>query len=53
LAHKRPKFDKNKRVKAIARKRVGSPPPARVLDEKPLRVKPKHKIDWTDSAEEQ
>ncbi|MGA8026786.1 MAG: hypothetical protein WB992_06540 [Bryobacteraceae bacterium] len=41
-----PKYDKTKAVKAIARKRVGSPPAARVLDEKPIRSKPKHKTAW-------
>jgi hypothetical protein len=36
-------YNKNKSVKAIARKRVGSPPAARLLDEKPARAKSKHK----------
>jgi hypothetical protein len=43
-----PKYNRTKAVKAIARKRVGSPPPARILDEKPIRKKPKHKKHWTD-----
>ncbi len=44
LTVKRPrKFNKNKQVKAIARKRVGSPAPARPLDERAIRTKPKHK----------
>ncbi len=37
------KLDKTKRVKAVARERVGSPKPARVLKDKRLREKPKHK----------
>jgi hypothetical protein len=42
------KYDKTKAVKAIARKRVGSPPPARTLEEKPIRAKAKHKKHWTE-----
>jgi hypothetical protein len=37
------KTDKTKRVKAVARERVGSPKPGRVLKDKRLREKPKHK----------
>jgi hypothetical protein len=37
------KLDKNKRVKAVARDRVGSPKPGVVLADKRLREKPKHK----------
>jgi hypothetical protein len=48
---KRAKLDKNKRLKAIARERVGSPKPARIIEEKPKRDKAKYKPDWT-SAEE-
>jgi hypothetical protein len=40
---KKYKLNKNKEVKAIARERIGAPPPARALDEKPVRTKPKHK----------
>ncbi len=41
---KKPKeLDKTKRVKAVARDRVGSPRPGRVLEDKRLREKPKHK----------
>jgi hypothetical protein len=43
MARKRPKFDKTKRVKAIARKRVGNPPAARALEERATRSQPKHK----------
>jgi hypothetical protein len=39
-------------VKAVARKRVGSPPAARVLGTEPLREKPKHKKNWTVSTDE-
>jgi len=46
---KRPrKYSKTKAVKAIARKRLGSPKPARVLEEKPARSRPKHKKKWTE-----
>lgn len=52
MAAKRPrKFSKNKQVKAIARKRVGNPAPSRVLDERPVRSKPKHKKNWLQEAE--
>ena len=34
---------KAKRVKAIARERIGTVPPARVLEETSQRSKPKHK----------
>jgi hypothetical protein len=40
---KRKSLDKTKRVKAVARERVGSPKPARVIEDKRLREKPKHK----------
>lgn len=40
---KRKKFDARKEVKAIARERVGSPKPARVIEPKSERRKPKHK----------
>ncbi len=43
---KRLKYDKTKAVKAMARKRVGSPPAARALDERAIRRKPKYKKDW-------
>jgi hypothetical protein len=43
MARRRPKYDKTKEVKAIARKRVGSPPAARTLEERATRSKPKHK----------
>jgi hypothetical protein len=40
---KRKKFDVKKEIKAIARERVGSPKPARVIEPKPVTRKPKHK----------
>ncbi len=48
MASRKPKklVSKSKRVKAIARERVGVVKPARVLDEKPIRGKPKHKRSW-------
>jgi hypothetical protein len=42
------KYSKNKAVKAIARERVGSPKPSRVVAAKLARPKPKHKKSWTD-----
>lgn len=50
MARKRPNFDRVRRVKAIARDRVGTTPPSRALSEKPLRDKPKHKKQlWTEA----
>jgi hypothetical protein len=43
IVMKRKKFDVKKEVKAIARERVGSPKPARVLNEKENSRHPKHK----------
>jgi hypothetical protein len=37
------KLDKTRRVKAVARERVGTPKPARVIADKRVRDKPKHK----------
>lgn len=50
---KRPKklASKSTRVKAIARERVGSPKPGRVVDEKPRRSTPKHKKSWQDEPD--
>jgi hypothetical protein len=41
------KLDKNKRVKAMARERVGIPAPSRPLEEHPANSKPKHKKPLT------
>jgi hypothetical protein len=40
---KPPKLNKTKRLKAIARERVGAPKPAFAIPEKAKRAKPKHK----------
>jgi len=40
---KPPKPNKTKRLKAIARERVGAPKPAFAIPEKSKRTKPKHK----------
>jgi hypothetical protein len=47
---KQRKYDKVKAVKEIARKRIGSPPPPRTIDEKSARAKPKHKKPWTEEG---
>ncbi len=52
MATKKAKFDKARRVKAVARKRVGSPKPARTLDERMLRSKPKYKEAWSEGVAE-
>jgi hypothetical protein len=51
MANKRPRPSKAKRVKAVARKRVGAPKPARALDERQEREQPKHKKRWQDEAD--
>jgi hypothetical protein len=44
MTRRKPKpFDEKKEVRAIARERVGTPPPSRVIAPKHLRKKPKHK----------
>jgi hypothetical protein len=43
MAKKKALPSKSKRVKAVARKRVGTVPPSRPLDEREVREKPKHK----------
>jgi hypothetical protein len=40
---KRPAFDQRKGVRKLARERVGTVPPARPIDPKEKRKKPKHK----------
>jgi len=47
MARKIPKLNKNKRIKAIARERVGEPKPAFAIPEKAKRPKPKHKKPLT------
>jgi hypothetical protein len=43
LARKKKTFDAGKEVRAIARERVGPVPAARLIEDKTLRKKPKHK----------
>jgi hypothetical protein len=43
MARRTRPYDKAKSVKSIARERVGTPPPSRVVEEKAGRDKPKHK----------
>jgi hypothetical protein len=40
---KRKKYSAKKEIKAIARERIGSPKPARAIETKGQRRKPKHK----------
>jgi hypothetical protein len=47
---KRTLQSKSKRVKAIARERVGTAPPSRPIEERKRRDKPKHKKPLTDSV---
>ncbi len=43
-------FDAGKDVRAIARERVGAVPPARAIEPKSTRRKPKHKKQEIDSG---
>jgi hypothetical protein len=45
---KRTGFDQKKGVRKLARERVGTVPPARPIEPKEKRKKPKHKkpVDW-------
>jgi hypothetical protein len=43
MKRRKPRFDKRKEVKAIARERVGTVKPAQVIVPKSERKKPKHK----------
>jgi hypothetical protein len=43
MKRRKPRFDAGKEVKAIARERVGTVKPARVIVPKNQRKKPKHK----------
>lgn len=43
MPRKKKTFDLTKEVKAIARERVGTVPPAKPIPPKSLRKKPKHK----------
>ena len=48
------RFDQKKGVRRLARERVGTVPPARVIEPKDVRKKPKHKkkVIGADLAEE-
>ena len=48
----RRKYSKTKAVKAMARERVGNPPPARAFSEKPRRTKPKYKKHWSEETDD-
>jgi hypothetical protein len=52
MRRRKPVFDRKKEVRAIARERVGTVPPSRPLDEKPVRRKPKHKKPIDDERDE-
>ena len=43
MKRKKPKFDAKKELKAIARERIGTVKPARVIVPRTERKKPKHK----------
>jgi len=43
LARKKKTFELEKEIKAIARERVGTVPPARLIEPKSARKTPKHK----------
>jgi hypothetical protein len=42
-APKTRRFDQKKGVRKLARERVGTVPPSKVIEPKPLRKKPKHR----------
>ncbi len=52
MARRKKDFDKGKEVRAIARERVGAVKSSRVIIEKPLRPKPKHKKKLLEAEEE-
>lgn len=43
MPRRRKAYSKTKSVKAVARERIGTPPPARPILDKAHRAKPKHK----------
>jgi hypothetical protein len=49
---KKPRFDQKKEVRKLARERVGIVKPARPIEPKDARVKPKHKKPIEETAEE-
>ena len=50
MPRKKKGFDLGKEVKAIARERVGRIPPAKTIQPKSLRKKPKHKTSTEDES---
>jgi hypothetical protein len=48
MKRRKPKYNAGKEVKAIARERVGSVKPKRVIEPKTARKKPKHKKPLAD-----
>lgn len=53
MARRKPReFDEKKEVRAIARERVGTVPPTKVIVPKHLRKKPKHKRPPAESEPE-
>lgn len=42
---------KTRRVKAVARQRIGPPKPARPLEERSQKAKPKYPADWLNDTE--
>jgi hypothetical protein len=53
LPRKKKSFDLGKEVNAIARERVGRIPPAKTIQPKSLRKKPKHKVAPEDEPAQQ
>lgn len=49
MKRRKPKYSAGKELKAIARERVGSVKPKRVIEPKNTRKKPKYKKPLTDS----
>jgi hypothetical protein len=49
---KRKKLKVEKELKAIARERVGSPKPSRIIEQKTARKRPKHKKTELQEGEE-
>jgi len=43
MPKRRPAYSKTKSVKAVARERIGTPPPSRPILDKAHKPKPKHK----------
>ena len=52
MARKRRRFRAAKEVRAIARERLGAPPPSRAIEDPRKRKAPKHKKDLLRDAED-